>query len=75
MLKSFCFWNNKYLFAGYEDKSIKLINLENGFIYQTLLGHKEIILTMKRIIHHKYEECLISQGYRDDQIKLWKYKI
>ena len=75
MLKCFCFWNNKYLFAGYKDKSIKLINLENGFIYQTLLAHKEKILTMKKIIHHKYGECLISQGYRDDQIKLWKYKI
>ena len=73
-LKSFCFWNNKFLFAGYEDKSIRLINLENGYVYQKLLGHKEIILIMKKIFHHKYGECLISQGYRDDQIKLWKYK-
>ena len=74
ILNSFCFWNNEYLFAGYEDNSIILIYLGNGSVCQKLLGHKERILTLKKIIHHKYGECLISQGYRDDQIKLWKYK-
>jgi len=73
-LKSFCFLNNKFLFAGYDDNSIRLINLENGYVYQKLLGHKERVLTLKKVIHHKYGECLLSQGYRDDQIKLWKYK-
>jgi len=74
ILRSFSFWNNEYLFVGYEDKLIRLINLEYGFVEQKLLGHKEIILTLKKIIHHKYGECLISQGNEDDQIKLWKYK-
>ena len=74
ILESFCFLNNKFLFAGYNDNSIRLINLENGYVYQKLLGHKEKVLTLKTIIHHKYGECLLSQGYRDDQIKLWKYK-
>ena len=74
ILKSFCFLNNKFLFAGCKDNSIRLINLENGYVYQKLFGHKDIVLTLKIIIHHKYGECLLSQGYRDDQIKLWKYK-
>jgi len=74
ILRSFCFWDNEYLFAGYEDNSIILINLVNGSVCQKLLGHKEIILTLKKIIHHKYGECLLSQGYKEDQIKLWKYK-
>ena len=34
-------------------------------------GHDNIVLTLKKINHPKYGECLISQGYEHDNIKLW----
>ena len=72
-IKRYCFLNNTYLFAGYDDDSIRLINLKFGYAFKKLIGHKDFILTIRKINHPKYGECLISQGYKDDQIKLWKY--
>ena len=34
-------------------------------------GHVDMVCTVKKIIHPEYGECLISQGYKLDQIKLW----
>ena len=66
-----CLWNNSYLFVGCKDNSIKLIDIKSGLIVKTLTGHNQTVLTIKKIKHSKYGECLISQGYMDDQIKLW----
>ena len=68
---SICLWNNKYLFIGSEDYSIKLIELKNGTIIKSLLGHKDIAFTIKKMIHPKYGECLVSQGQYNEDIKLW----
>ena len=68
---SICLWNNEYIFASFEDKTIKLINLKNGKIIKSLFGNNETIFTIKKIIHPKYGECIISQGRRYEQIKLW----
>ena len=67
-----CLWNNYNLFVGCNDRKIKLINLKNELIMKCLEGHNNDILTIKKIIHPKYGECLISQGLGNDQIKLWK---
>ena len=32
------------------------------------------MLTVKKIYHYKYEECLVSQDWKDEQIKLWNDK-
>ena len=73
-LNGICLWNNKYLFAGCHDKNLKLINLDSEEIIN-IMGHKNYVLAIKKIIHPKYGECLISQGSLDDQIKLWTISI
>ena len=70
-LNSICLWDNEYAFVGCDNKMIKLVNLKTGEIIKDLIGHNNYILDIQKIIHPKYGECLLSQGYQDDQIKLW----
>ena len=72
-LNGICLWNNKYLFVGCHDKNMKLINLDNEEI-KDISGHKHYVLAIKKVIHPKLGECLISQGSLNDQIKLWTVK-
>ena len=66
-----CLWNDDYLFVACKDKIIRLIELKEGLIVKYLEGHKSGIFSIKKISHPKYGECLLSQGYEGDQIKLW----
>ena len=70
-LRGLCLWNNNYLFVGCDDKTVKLIDLKNLKIEKVLKEHYKEILTIKKIVYPKFGECLISQGYDDDQIKQW----
>ena len=72
---SICLWDNNYLFAGCDDNSIKLIELKTGKVVKNLEGHNNIVLTIKKINHPKFGECLISKGFKEDPIKIWAYKI
>ena len=69
-----CLWNNDYLFVGCYDKMIKLINLKNGKVIKRLNGHNNYVINMKKINHPLYGDCLISEGFSNDQIKLWAIK-
>ena len=69
-----CLWNNKYIFVGCEDGTLKLVELNNNLIIKSLEGHNKYVLTVKKIIHPKYGECLLSQGYEYDKIILWLNK-
>ena len=71
---SLCLWNNKYLFGASEDKTIKLIDLKDGLLIKELGFNCDQLCTIKKIIHPDYGECLISQGYKKEQIKLWYNK-
>ena len=71
---SICLWNNNYLFAGCTNGNIKLIDIQNGNVVKNLEGDKNIVLTIKKINHPKYGECIISKGFKEDQIKLWILK-
>ena len=73
-LNCICLWNNEYAFVGCDQKIIKLINLNNGYIIRYLNGHTNNVIDIKKINHPVYGECLISQGYENDQIKLWVNK-
>ena len=73
-LNGICLWNEKYLFVACNDNTIKLIILSNGDIIKKLKGHEDKVCSIKKIIHPQYGECLISQGYKKDQIKIWVYK-
>ena len=66
-----CLWNDNYLFVGCYDNSIKLIGLENNLIIKNLNAHDNRVLSMKKIIHPIYGECLISQNLDKSAIKLW----
>ena len=69
-----CVWNDSFLFVGCSDKTIKLMELKEGFIAKNMKGHNNSVLTLKKIEHPKYGNCLISQGYNEDQIKIWVCK-
>ena len=69
-----CLWNNDYLFFGCEEKLIKIIDLKKGIIIDNLKGHNNWVITMKKINHPEYGECLISQDLGKGQIKLWVIK-
>ena len=79
-LERFCLWNNDYLFASYnnihpnEETELRFINLSTGYALQHFKDHREKFLTLKKINHPKYGECLITQGDRNNQIKLYKFK-
>ena len=71
---SLCLWNESYLFGASEDATIKLIDLNAGVIIKELKAHNKMVCTIKKIIHPYFGECLISQGFRKDQILIWRNK-
>ena len=64
-------WSNKYLFASCGEKVINIIDLEKKIIVNKLKGHKNWVITMKKIYHPLYGECLLSQDTGNGEIKLW----
>ena len=74
-LLGLCLWSDNYIFVGCEDKSIKLIDLKNEEVINNLMGNNDAVLNIKKIKHPKFGDCLISQGFKNNQIKLWIKKI
>ena len=70
-LRGICLWNKNYLFVGCDYKTIKLIDLNNNIIIKDLIKASRDMLTIKKIYHYKFGECLVSQGWKDEQIKIW----
>ena len=66
--------NNNQLFLGYQEGYIKIKKLKSGMNIQNLKGHKDKVLTIKKINHPIYGECLISQNLGDSKIKIWIIK-
>ena len=71
-LRGICLWNNDYLFIGYDDRTIKLIEIKNWLVIKSLTGHANEVITVKKIIHPHFGECLNSQNGRESKIKIWK---
>ena len=65
-------WNNKFvLVADYNNKSFKIIDLEENKVVSEINGqHTDRIVCIKKIYHPVYGESLLSTG-RDKTIKLW----
>lgn len=74
-LYGICLFNENYCFVGCNDKTIKFIDMKNKKVLKNLNGHNMKVLTIKKINHPKYGECLVSQGFCEDNIKLWNIKI
>ena len=66
-----CLWNKNNLFVGCNDKTIKLIDLKKKIVIKNLKFHNNEVVSIKKIIIPKYGECLVSQGYEKEQIKIW----
>ena len=66
-----CIWNDEYIFVACEDKEINLVDINSGNISKKFSGHSKAVATIKKINIKNYGECLVSQGMRDDQIRLW----
>ena len=73
-LSGICLWNINYLSVGCGNL-IKIVDLENEEVVNTLVGHNFNVITIKSIKHPKYGECIVSQDLYDGQIKLWVNKI
>jgi len=61
--------NDDYLYIGYDYGTIKIKKVTNGVNAKNLKSHKDKVLTIKKIEHPIYGECIISQSY--SEIKLW----
>jgi len=68
-ITSLCLWNDNYIFIGTKGK-ILLFELKNKIIVKTLI-HKDNYIFIKKIIHPKYGECIISQNAEESIIKMW----
>ena len=71
ILYGICLWNDNFLFTGSKDGSIKLLEIKKGIYVKSFDGHFEQVLTIKKINHSKYGECLISHNWKESEIKLW----
>ena len=64
-------WNKKYIIvADYNNKSFKIIDIDNNSIYNINPEHKDKLACVKKINHPKYGESLLSAAI-DKTIKLW----
>ena len=70
-LRGICLWDKYHIFVACFDNTIKLIEMEKGLIIKSLCGHKNYVLTLKKVFLSNHGFCLISQGYKDNDIKLW----
>ena len=73
-LNGISLWNEDYLFIGCDDKKIKILDLKEMKIIKNLIGHNNEVITIKKINHPLFGECIISQGLENDQIKIWVNK-
>ena len=73
ILYGLCLWNDKYLFVGNNQKAIILLDLKNYKVIKQFQCNNGSILTIKKIVHSKYGECLISLGTKG-AIQLWIIK-
>ena len=73
-LYGICIWNCDYLFVGSGDNNIKLLDIKNGEIIKNIIGSNNWVCTINNIYLENYGNCIVSQGIKDDQIKIWQIK-
>lgn len=74
-LRGICLWNNNYIYVGCVDNTIKLIDLQNEIVVRSLIGYNNEVCTIQKIDIPQYGgECIISQGWENDPIKIWTNK-
>ena len=69
--RGICLWSEKYILVASSDKTIKILDLDKGEEIDSIAGqHDNFVCTVKKIMHPKYGEALLS-GSIDGTIKLW----
>ena len=68
---SVCLWDENYLFVGCDENKMKLIHIKSKKIIMTYKNNSKYVLSIKKIKHKLYGDCLITQGFKDEQINLW----
>ena len=76
-----CLWNNDVIFVGIH-KKIVVINIKTEEIISILeykfepihMDHFKDMISLKKIEHPKYGECLISKSYGESKIGIWTAK-
>ena len=70
-LANILLWNNQYLIAAdYNNKTFKIINMENDSISDINTEHEGELVCIKKINHPIYGQSLISAA-NDKTLKLW----
>ena len=72
-LYGICILNKDILFVGCAN-FLKVVDIENEEVVNTLFGHSYNIITIKTVVHPIYGECVISQELYTGQMKLWVNK-
>ena len=67
-------WNNNFIFIGCKDGEIIIINIKEKKILNKLIGHKNQVISIKKIEIPNLGECLISKSYGDENFKLWAFE-
>jgi WD40 repeat protein len=62
--------NGQFLASGYEDKTIRLWNLETGEIISTLMGHSQSV----KSVAFSPNGTILATGSDDQTVKLWDWK-
>jgi WD40 repeat protein len=72
-LYGICLWSNDYIFVGCKDKIVRLVDMNEGNVIKLMNDNSFVseYITIIKIIHPYYGECLLSQGFLYDNIKLW----
>ena len=71
-IKCFCFMDEQNILIGCRDKLIKSLNLKDRKIIDNFKGHNSEVNYITAVNHDKYGKILISQGWREDGIRIWK---
>ena len=71
-LRSMIIFNENYAFIGSKDNTINVLDIRKGDIIKSIQGHRNTVIAIAMINLEKYGNCLISQGMKEESIKLWK---
>lgn len=70
-LYGLCLWNSEYILVSCQNSLIKLFDIKKGKYIKDLNGHKNAIVSIKKINIPNIGECLISLSW-DKTIKIWR---
>ena len=73
-LYDLCLWDENNLLVSSQDKTIKLVDLKSNKVVKSMKGHNNYVITLQKINHSQYGTFLLSHGFENDQIKIWKFE-